>query len=251
MKKTLLITLILSLISCNPNKYEKKLIGDWYEHDGNIKFDFDKDSVTIFDFQIQKTIWTADDKKIKINYKVWSSDSIIKTPLNYKLINENTLIIKTDIDSSKTFKFIKAKDYLDFLSIKHKVNFQLEQNEKAIIQRKSNFHGIKVFIGFHQNKVVAKTEFSENLKNLDNDIVNKTRQIKSEYENNYKDVFEYEKWKELVLHYSIFVDKRVHKDTLDFYLNKLRASKIKKIYRVYNTKEEELTPFHNLKEIKL
>lgn len=251
MKKILLIILMLSLSSCNPNKYEKKLLGDWYEHDGNIKFDFEKDSVTIFEFWIQKTTWTADNEKIKIKYQTWGSDSIIKTSLNYNLVDENTLIVKTDIDSSKTFKFIRAKNYLDFLSLKYKVNFELDQNEEASIQRKSDFHGIKVFIGFYQNKVIAKTEFSENLKNLDNDIEDKIKQIKSEYENNYKDVFEYEKWKELVLHYSIFVDKRIHEDTIDFYLSKLRASRIKKIYRVYDTKEEELTPFQNLKEIKL
>ena len=134
MKKTLLLTLLLSILSCKPNKYEEKLIGDWYELDGNMKFDFEKDFVTLFDYNIQKTIWTADDKKINIKYKAWNSNSnsnsnsIINSPLKYNLLDERTLIVNPEIDPSKTLTFIKAKDYLNFLSLKHKVNFQLEQN---------------------------------------------------------------------------------------------------------------------------
>lgn len=250
MKKIFFLLILLIVISCGRNTYEKKIIGNWYDDNELMKFDFSKDSVTVFDYNIQKTTWTANNKKINIQYTKFinNSDSIIKLDLNYSLKNNDTLIIKK---SGNSFTFLKAKNYLDFLSKKYIVKFDLEENPKAYRQIKDDNYGIRIFLGYYKNKIIVKSEFSENLNNLDNDLNIKLSQINKDYQDNYRDVYEYEKWNEIVLHYYLFVDKKIPKDTLNFYIAKLRKSKIKKLYRVYQTEEPDFMSFQTLNQIKL
>ncbi|GFD76386.1 hypothetical protein KUL113_58060 [Tenacibaculum sp. KUL113] len=251
MKKIFVLLIIVYQFSCGRNKYEKKIIGEWYDYNESMKLSFSEDSVTIYDYQILKTIWKANNKEIQIPYKLFGSDSVINPVLNYNLKSNDTLIITNTKDSLTNYTFLRAKNYLDFLAKKNNLSFSLDKNEQAFMQRKDDFYGIKIFLGYHKNKIIAKSEFSNNLNNLDYDLKIKLRDINKDYEDNYKGFYDYEKWKNKMLHYYVFCDENIPIDTLNTYLEKLRKSKINKIYRVYNTLEEEFMPFQNLKQIQL
>ena len=61
----------------------------------------------------------------------------------------------------------------------------------------------------------------------------------------------YEKWIRINIFYSLFVDENISEDIVKNIVEKLRKTRINKIYRVYKTEEEYGIPFDNLKEIKL
>lgn len=245
------LILLLSFFSCFNNRLEKKILGSWYDYNESIKLDFNRDSLVIYDSQIQNTNWKINNNHIQYLYRLPFSDSITEVSLKYEFINDTLLIVKSDFDSSKVLRLYKSKSYLDFLFHKNKIAIDLSEDENAFTQNKRNIYGVKIFIGYKNNSLIAKTEFSDDLNNLKEDIKKKVNEVSHIYDDNYRYIYKFEQWKKMVLHYSVFVDKKVPKDNLQFFLNKLRRSEIKNIYRVYKSKEEYLVPFYNLKEIKL
>ncbi|AQS93982.1 hypothetical protein BXQ17_07870 [Polaribacter sp. BM10] len=245
---------LLILISCGRNKYEKKIIGKWYDIKENSKLEFDKDSLTISEPFYYKGIWKANENKVKFSYNNMFNDSIKKNSFTYKLHND-TLFFKSDLNPLSESFFIKAESFTQFLFKKNKVNINLGKNKNAEYQGPNTKYGIKIFIESWKKSTIIKTEYSNNLENLENDLEKKLNSLnpyfKDEYNDYMKERMTYEKWIRINIFYSLFVDENISEDIVKNIVEKLRKTRINKIYRVYKTEEEYGIPFDNLKEIKL
>jgi hypothetical protein len=254
--KSIFIILLASIVlfSCGRNKSEKKLIGKWYEIREISKLEFTKDSLIISELSFTKTKWKADQEEITFEFKDVFNDSIKSNSLKYKL-NNDTLFVKSEIDSMPEFKFIKAENFTDFIFKKNNVNINLENNLNSDFQRTENKYGLKIFIEYKDGTIKMKSEYSENLENLENDLGKILIDLSPYFMNEYKDLhterFTVEEWIRMNIYYSLFIDEGIPESKINSIVEKLRKTKIRKIYRVYKTLETEFVDFNKLKEIKL
>lgn len=169
----------LILISCGQNSYEKELNGKWYEikNDGITRLNFKPDSLIITDFRTQIVEWSADESKIEFDYSLMFPDSlgrkIKKTILKYNLSNTKDTLFTSFKEPQKEVEFnlIRANNYVDYLNRKSEIKFELpKDDESETINLESNY-GLKIFMGYSNNKMIGKTELSNNLNNLESDII--------------------------------------------------------------------------------
>jgi len=246
------------MVSCSKNKYEKKIIGTWYEQDEIEKLKFVSDSLFVNNGSKIGT-WKANKTYIEYNWVDSFSDSIIKTKYPYKLKSSDTIIFTSTTPPYKKYVYIKSNSFIDFLFRKNNVEIDLKKNNNAILNNTQNRYGIKIFVSYKNNKIKTKSEYSESIENLDYDlkmILKETEPfLKKDFEN-FPSFFEinkisFERWKKAKLYYSIFADKKVPKDSLNKIVKKLKNSKIKKAYQVFYTSNERYFDFNALKMIKL
>ena len=265
-KSIIIVFLVLIFFSCGKNKYEKQILGTWYALNEEIKLEFYKDSLFISDIQNQRSLWRADKSEINHDYKVFLSDSIVNISLNYRLNKtKDSLTINPDKNSSEEIVFIKAENFNDFLAKKNEIEFKLEKNEKADYFGISRKFEIKIFISYFNNSVIGKSEYSKNLKNLENDfkyhIAKFKNELKDVYDSNFlnsekNNKIEFENWAKRYIYYTVFIDKNVPKKELTKQIEFLKESNIKKVYQIYYTKEinrnnmGNYIHFNNLKGIK-
>jgi hypothetical protein len=252
-KLTILLTLLI-LTSCGRNKFEKNILGKWYDIRETGQLEFTQDSLNIWELTSTKAKWKASEKEITYEFKNIFNDSIKRNSLKYELDND-TLIIKKNIDSLFEFKFIKAESFTDFILKKNNVNIELEDNSNSEFQSTENKYGIKIFVENKKGIIKIKTEYSENLENLENDLerilVDLSPYFRNEYEDLHTERFTFEQWIRMNIYYSLFIDEGISESKINSILKELRKTKIRKIYRVYKTEENEFVDFNNLKEIKL
>lgn len=253
--KLTFLLLILISISCGRNKHEKKLIGKWYDIEENSRLEFDKNSLTISNPFYYKGIWNANENQVKFCYNNMFNDSIKKKSFRYEL-NNDTLFLKSDLNPLSETIFLKAESFTDFLFKKNKVNVKLGNNENAEHQGPNTKYGIKIFIESRKKSVIIKTEYSNDIENLENDLERKLISLnpyfKNEYNQSFKEQMTYENWIRINIFYSLFVDTNISENIVKNTIRKLRKTKILKIYRVFKTEEKEYgIPFDNLKEIQL
>lgn len=265
-KSTIVIFLILIFFSCGKNKYEKEILGTWYALNEQIKLEFYKDSLFISDIQSQRSLWRADKSEINHDYKIFLSDSIVNISLDYKLNKtKDSLTIIPDKNSLEEIVLIRSKNFIDFLNKKNKIEFALEENEKADYLGLDSRFEIKIFLSYSNNSIIGKSEYSKNLENLENDykyhISKFENELKEIYNSNFlniekKNKIEFENWLMKNIYYSVFIDKNIPKNELTKQVEFLKKSNIKKVYQIYFTKEinrnnmENYFHFNNLKGIK-
>lgn len=278
----ILSLLILCLIfSCGQNSSEKRLNGKWYEikNEYNI-WHFFPDSL-VFPNLGEKHEWEASNSKIKfdlITY-IWDShekriDYQDKIVIDYKINNDNDSLFGTLKNKYGKHKFslIKAENYLQFLHKKFDIEFELpkdslaEEINPSIRHNNNRFrtekYGLKIFLAYSGNKIVGKTELSENLENLKLDIIRFKDSLKP---NKNVDLF-FNDMLEYKFHLRIFADKKIRDSTITKLLKITIKSDVLKldknffkppndilpirIYRIYES-DEQLNPWNTKgKEIK-
>ncbi|MCI2230481.1 hypothetical protein MC378_14975 [Polaribacter sp. MSW13] len=252
-KLTILLTLLI-LISCGRNKFEKKILGKWYDIRETGQLEFTQDSLNIWELTSTKAKWKANEKEIIYEFKDVFNDSIKNNSLKYKLHND-TLFIKTSKDSLFEFKFIKAENFTDFIFKKNNVIINLEDNSDLDFEGVENKYGLKIFVENKNGIIKIKSEYSENLENLENDLEKILFDLSPYFMNEYNDLhterFTFKQWIRMNIYYSLFIDEGIPESRINSIVEKLRKTKIRKIYRVYKTVETEFVDFNNLKKIKL
>lgn len=252
--------IIIILFSCGRNKYEKKLVGNWYSYSENEKFVLDKDTLSA-DYLHQKVKWFSTKDSLKFNYKGIFNDSIYKVSLKY-ILNNDTLLITPNNSSNTEIKFVRANKFLDFLFSKYKVNINLPVNYNVENIEANTKYGIKVFLEINNDSIISKTQYSKNLMNLNRDLEKHLSffstdidRFKKDYGNIYKDLSDKKienLWIKFNVHFSIFADKKITIKELRFFYNRLKSIKeISKIYRVYDINESEFVDFYKLKGVEL
>ncbi|MCX7549154.1 hypothetical protein OS188_14445 [Xanthomarina sp. F1114] len=181
MKKSIYIAnflLILLAFSCGQNSAEKELNGKWYEikNDGITRLFFKPDSLIITDLRKQTVEWSADESKIEFNYHLMFPDSLgrklNKTTLKYNLSPSKDTLFTTIVDPQKEMEFnlIRASNYIDYLNKKSGIKFELPKIDNVEPINLDSDYALKIFMGFSKNKLIAKTELSNNLNKLEADI---------------------------------------------------------------------------------
>ncbi len=258
MKKLLLLALISILFyNCN-NRYEKSIIGTWYSLDEKTKLTYTTDSIFVNDIT-RKGTWKADKNQITCNWiHHFQEDSIIKNEYLYQLIHRNRIVLFYEKDSSKQEVFLRSANFIDYLFKKNDININLEKNHNAKYSKTENKYGIKIFIGYKNDSLIIKSEYSKNLDNLDYDIESILKEnspfLKNEYDDfhdSFKKRVSFNKWVKMNLYYSIFVDKKIPQHIVDSTVKKLKNSSIQRIYRAYKAKESRYIDFYKIKEVKL
>jgi len=262
--------LFLLAFSCGQNSSEKELNGNWREIENEYStWHFYPDSLVFklpseFD---KKTKWNANKSQIEFELRTlyWKSDSSLpidttsKILINYKLSdNKDSLFgtIKNNYGIHK-FSMLKTKSYSEYLKRKFGIEFTLPKSDSTELIKKDPVYGMKIFMTSVNNKVIGKTELSNSLNSLENDI------------KRFKDTLEtYFGPKDLRIerfYLSVYADKPISDSIItaslpvtiksDFFIdndiprppgNMLPIS----IYRMYNDEENDNLYFRKAKKIK-
>ncbi len=248
--RILIVVISMMLISCGRNEHEKKLYGKWYELESDVVtlLDFNSDSLRITDSKTQSVSWTANQSKIKFDYNTWE-DGLQKTILEYNLsATKDTLFTKlVEPQGEQKFNLIRADSYIDFLNKKSRLKFNLPKSDTSEFIEFGGQYGLKIFIGYSQkNNIIKKTQFSDDLTKLKDDI--------KKFKNNLlTGIAEMDIATDYRFHFRVFADKDISDSIITKSLSFIVKSDLFKtydyprppndtlsikIYRIYQTKEE-------------
>ena len=171
------------VFSCGQNSYEKELNGNWREIENEYStWHFYPDSLVFklpseFD---KKTKWNANRSQIEFELKTlyWKSDSSLpidttsKILINYKLSDKKDSLFGTIKNNYGIHKFsmLKTKSYKEYLKRKFGIEFILPQSDSTELIKKDPIYGMKIFMNLVNDELITKTELSNSVNNLENDI---------------------------------------------------------------------------------
>jgi len=229
--------LVLIIVSCGQNSFEKELNGKWYglDNDGYTRMFFYPDSLVITEIgPIQNVQWTANKSRIEFDYQMImdSTDSSLKT--KYILSESRDTLFCKIIDSveERSFHLIRADNYLNYLSRKNKIDFELPVDNEVKHFDLDRRYAFKIFIGTKNGGLKVMTEYGNGLDSIKTDLQKFKQKInpKSEYE-------ESKMYHES--HFRIFADKSISNEKLKKHIQELTKSEIYKVFRIYKSKEHK------------
>jgi hypothetical protein len=235
MRKTLLLFILTTLfLSCNKEIEKSDFIGNWSSiSDENFELDIDieffKDSMVIYNPLIYGTYsnkWKVIDDKIEQTLLRGNSD------LNYNNTNyfkfnstKDTLFIKNEQDSIHYFKFAKITNGFEYFENKIGLKIELEKVSNGLISSGNSDYNFNVYLTLKNNKVIAKTDYSNNLNNIGNQLLNFKSEI---YENDLDKI-----------KYVLFIDKNVSNKKIDSIKSLFIKEIVEKTFIVKNYKENK------------
>lgn len=264
------VLFVLLFFSCKQNSFEKKINGKWYEIENeHIAWCFYPDSLVFHDEGNTNVKWKATESAIEFGYPTMYWDSLGKKIvnidhilINYQLSDGNDRLFGTLKNKYGTHKFglLKANNYIEYLNRKYKIGFTLPKLNSAKQIKVDPIYGLKVFIGFSNNEIKARTEISESLNHLQSDVMefkNNIEPYKLNHIETHKESLDYR------FHFRVFADKNISDSEIAKQLaviikgdKSLRNQNLPeqfreivsdtlsiRIFRVYQS-NEELTPFN-------
>jgi hypothetical protein len=244
--------IILLAISCGQNSSEKELNGNWREIENEYStWHFYPDSIV---FKLsgnteKNTDWNANKSQIEFEVSTFERnldgkfvDTINKVRIDYQLsVKKDSLfgILKNNYGVHK-FSMLKTKNYSEYLNRKFGIDFTLPKNDSTELIKIDPVHGMKIFMNMTNNRIIGKTEFSNSLNNLENDIGNYIKKLETYFGPKDMRTDNY--------YLSVFADKNISDSTItanllvtfksDFFINNdiprppLNTLPIR-IYRIY------------------
>jgi hypothetical protein len=216
MKKVYIPSLFIFIfiVSCGNNASEKKLLGKWYgiENNGLTRMHFYKDSLVFTETEKESVEWNATDSKIEFSLpnNLFYLESSKAITVYYKLSKNRDTLFGTFSNSEfgeNKVSLLRAKNYIAYLKKRYDIEFALPEDNAVKYLNTDNKEGLdgiyalNVFMGYSNNKVLRKTEFTKNLNHLAADI------------KMFKDSFNPEKHKQTYSHQEL--SKGKHKRLLD------------------------------------
>ncbi len=181
MKKLIYISLIF-ITACGQNTAEKELNGTWREIENEYStWHFYPDSLVfkLTDFVNRETVWEADESQIRFEIPTFYRDSlgklrdtINKVLINYKLSEKKDSLFGTltNLYGTHQFSMLRTDSYNDYLKRKFGIRFMLPKIDSYELTKVDPTYGMKIFMRIQNNKIVSKTELSNSLNNIKNDI---------------------------------------------------------------------------------
>lgn len=269
--------ILISLLSCCQNSSEKQLNGKWYEigncnYGGGAKWHFYPDSLIVFAEYNEKIEWSATTSKIEFEYPTFYQDSsgkfaeiIDEIIINYKLSDDKDSLFGTskNVYEEREFGLLRAKNYIEFLAKKYGMDFSIPKDNSAELIKSRKTHGLNVFMEYSDNKIVGKTELSNNLNHFKSDIIT----FKDRIHPDEREELMYDKFHDFRFHVRVYADKKIPDSIITQYLSVTIESEISKrnesvpmpppvdtlpikIYRIYRGEEEPEFNLLRTKEIK-
>ena len=233
LKKSVYISnflLILLAFSCGQNSSEKELNGNWRAIESEFStWHFYPDSLVLkFPGESdEKTNWSADKSQIEFELPnlYWElsetpEDSINRVFINYELSENRDSLFGTLKNNWGVHKFslLKTENYIQYLNRKFGIEFTLPKDSSAkdldrnLFNKNPNsynlypIYGMRIFMGISNNKIIGKTEISENLTNLELDIKKFKDSIKP---NEQHQIDTHEMFLDRRFHMRVFADKKI------------------------------------------
>ncbi|WP_299683640.1 hypothetical protein [uncultured Dokdonia sp.] len=229
MKKTIYLLrflILLLLLSCGQNSYEKELNGTWYEVENEYyTWNFFPDSLIVKGDVKERVKWKATKSNIRIKAPIFYEDSLGRLKdtidpilIKYQLSKKKDSMYGTlqNIYGTFSFALLKADNYTDYLNKKYGIDFSIPQDNSAELIDTDNIYGLKVFLGrSKKNKIIGRTTLSKNLTNLEADIKKFKDSIKPYEEYQIKT---HKSYLERRFHLRVFADKTIPDSTITKYL---------------------------------
>jgi len=234
MKKTIfLITFLAICLSCKKENIKSDFFGNWSStSDTNAEIDimFFKDSMVIDNSIMYGTYslkWKI--RGSKIEQTLLRGDSSIlnnKNISNYEFnYNKDTLVIKHKSDSTRNIKFRKIKNGYEYFENKIGLEIKLKTVSEKPISAGNNDYNFNIYLALKNNKIIAKTDYSNNLNNLAFQLFNFKSQISEKDWNRLK--------------YVLFIDKNVSNKKIDSIKSLFIKEIVEKVFIVKNYKENK------------
>ncbi|WP_418513421.1 hypothetical protein [Corallibacter sp.] len=272
MKKTVYISnflLILLVFSCGQNSSEKELNGNWREIENEYStWHFYPDSLV---FKLtgepdKKTDWRANKSQIEFEIETLEQDSAgkfidttNKILIDYQLSRKKDSLFGTLKNNYGVHKFsmLKTENYNEYLNRKFGVKFTLPKSDSTDLIEVDPIYGMKIFICFESNQLIGKTEFSNSLKNLENDIKSFREKLGT--------FFGPKDWRNQKFYLGVYADEKVTDSIIteslsvttksDFFINNdiprpPNNTMSIRIYRVYDDGKNNNLGFRKAKKIK-
>ena len=170
------------LFSCGQNSAEKELIGNWREIENEYStWHFYPDSLV---FKLtgepnKTTDWKASKTQIEFEIETFERnstgkfiDTIHKILIDYQLSDKKDSLFGTLTNNYgvHNFSMLKTKNYNEYLNRKFGVKITLPKNDSNELKKVDPVYGMKIFMNLENDNIVAKTELSNSLNNLETDI---------------------------------------------------------------------------------
>lgn len=269
------ILLFILLFPRGQNSAEKELNGKWrsieYEYS---TWHFYPDGLVLKypDETDEIALWKSNKSQIEFDLRDFGYDStgklidtINKILINYKLSKNNDSLFGTLKNNwgIHEFSLLRTKSYIEYLKKKFDIEFTLPKDSSGIYIGSTHFstiggyklhplYGLKIFMESSNNEIIAKTELSENLNNLEFDI----KRFKDSIKPSWSEYFgENEMYLDQRFHLRVFADKNIpdsiitnklkvtvtqnsedNKHYLDYLRNQKGDTLPIRIYRILKTK---------------
>lgn len=246
--------IFILVFSCGQNSYEEDLNGNWREIDNEYStLHFYPDSLV---FKVSGNTegiveWRANKSKIEFDLQSFNLDSLGMPvdPNNKVLINYQLSVKKDSLFGTLKSNYgihplsmLKTKSYSEYLSRKFGIEFTLPKDSSAKYLDRNTFiknpnsynlypiYGMKIFMGISNNKVIGKTEISENIDKLEFDIKRFKDSIKP---NEQHQIETHEMFLDERFHIRVFADKNIQDSIITNHLKTtitLKNSELDKHY---------------------
>jgi hypothetical protein len=244
------------VFSCGQNSFEKELYGNWREIENEYStWHFYPDSLVLklIGEPDKKIDWSANESQIEFELETFEQnsagkfiDTTNKIVINYQLSDKKDSLFGTLKNNYGVHKFsmLKAENYNEYLNRKFGVEFTLPKSDSTELIKLDPIYGMKIFISSANNKLIGKTEFSNSLNNLENDI--------EKFKDKLGTYFGPKDWRIQKFYLSVYADKKITDSIIteslnvttnsDFFINNdiprpPSDTMAIKIYRIYDDRK--------------
>ena len=226
MKKSFIsMTLLLIILSCSRNEYEKNLIGTWnnFPLDGRTDITFYKDSVVKYEYFIKRIgKWKADSSKIFMRFPTKTPGLKDSRTLYYRIsLGKDSLLTKTDT-ILWDFVLLRVRDSWNHYLKEIGLQIELPKAKFDLIRNDSILNGVDLYVAYQNDSLAIKNDRGYPL-----DLLNDIKHfIYSERASRKKEDID-------KMNYNLIVDKGVSEHKVDSIKNILKVFPKMKIFRVF------------------
>ena len=227
----------MAAFSCGQNVHERELNGKWYslKYDGHSRMYFYPDSLILTELYSQKVYWKANDSTYEFDFKFeypYIKDTMERLIFNYRLSEtKDTLVCKVpDSNGIRNFEFIRAENYIDYLSKKYGLKLNLPIDLQVEHAKLDSDYGFKIFVKQINDSLIGLTEFGNSIDFLISDLKDFKQKFKQ------TDQFRLDKLKNEI-HFRVFADRTISDEQISDFLQKTNGTKVRKAYRIYTSEE--------------
>lgn len=232
MKKIVLLISItfFGLFSCEKTITKSDFIGNWSttsDTEVYIDIEFYRDSMVVNESLTSHRYtddWVIKGSKIKQSLIRGDTSTLNrKNTVNYKFnTTKDTLFLKHEYENQYHIKLTRINDGFNYFKNKVGINFKFKKNTQKLISADTSNYKINIYVGFRDNKFIAKTDASNDL----NSLITEVLELKEIYP----------KKEHQLLQYMLFIDEKVPQKKIDSIKAKLDEIPLNKTFIVYDYK---------------
>lgn len=234
MKNILIVLVLFSLFNCKTNKYENRLIGDWYDEDNPVNIlEFTTDSLWMRLYYHTVHTWNADKTNIYTDNP--NNSDIFNIDFQYSLSKKNDTLFLTSIKdtTNSVYKFIRIMDKYKYYNLAMGLNIDLPKTDTVLLPINSNYKIPHLIVNSNSGKLIMKRNDRRllSLEQISHYVsFLRIRLNEDEFENKFV--------------FNLYADKSVSKEQMDSIKHELKNVGVKRFFRIY--RNDSLNYKHDL-----